>query len=218
VDRSAAAEHDVKASAPAVARMGRPNRGDPTRVTRGRQPIMHRRPDLAALDRWFAPRRVAGDEEDDAVPGIDGARESVVNGVPSPIERVAVKVDRAIGRGQSARKPLVPTAVERRIGEPWARNSRRRRGTRLGNAPSRFRDCWPRRRFGRSLGQRDAGKRADRRRHLFPQRLFLSAERSHGWPPSTAAGGALFRLTTCHRPVPRPRRPLPRTCRHGSHP
>ena len=63
VERSPAAQDDVEAAAAAVAAMRAPDRGDPRRVARRREPVVDRGADSPALDRRLARPRVAGDQQ-----------------------------------------------------------------------------------------------------------------------------------------------------------
>ena len=67
-----APEHYIKTPASAVSGVGSTNGCDAGCMTRGRKPVVDRRPDLAPLDGRLARAVVASDEQDKAVPGIFG--------------------------------------------------------------------------------------------------------------------------------------------------
>ena len=55
-----APEHDIEATPSAMARMSAANRSDTTCVPRYRKPVVNRRANAAALDRWLARPMVPG--------------------------------------------------------------------------------------------------------------------------------------------------------------
>ena len=92
-----APEHYIKTPASAVPGVGSTNRRDAGSMTRGRKPVVDRRPDLAPLHGRLARAMVAGHKQDQAVPGIFRPLERKVDRPPSTVEAVAVKIDDSVG-------------------------------------------------------------------------------------------------------------------------
>ena len=91
--------------------------GSDARGMAGRcKPVMDRRADTAPLNRRVARPMMPRDEEDDAVAGIDGLLEGMVNHGPGALKVKAVKVHHPVGRDRPGTQFLVPAAVERRAG------------------------------------------------------------------------------------------------------
>jgi hypothetical protein len=89
------------------------DRDDPAGMTRDRQPVDDRRTDRAAGMRTFAfgARRLARHQQQHAVPAGDRAGQAGVEDRVRGGERVAVKIDRAVGADRAAQQPFVPAPV-----------------------------------------------------------------------------------------------------------
>ena len=92
-----APEHYIKTPASAVSGVGSTNGCDAGCMTRGRKPVVDRRPDLAPLGGRLARAVVAGHKQDEAVPGIFRPLQRKVDRPPRAVEAVAVKIDDSVG-------------------------------------------------------------------------------------------------------------------------
>ena len=73
-----------------------PDGSDPRRMPRGRQPVVDRGADLAPLHGRIPGSRMAGYEQDDAIPGRNRPLQSPVDGSPGLVQRQAMKVEHAV--------------------------------------------------------------------------------------------------------------------------
>ena len=186
------------------------NSGDPWCMPRDRQPVMDGRPDLSSLDRRRTVARVASDQENDPLPGLDRGFEPAVDRAPGLVEVEPVEVEHPVGLDRAGAKAPVPPGIQ---------GSRRGRGSGIGpGGGSRWPGLRPSNqlslhglRLFRSL-QRFARKRPDRRRHLGPQRLFFRAERSHGRLCLLEPGSAPGPLPPFLQRSAEPGRQRPRRC------
>jgi hypothetical protein len=83
------------------------------RMARRRQPVVHRSPDLSALDRWLARPMMAGDQEHHSLASSDCPIEDMIDRVPGAIQGHAVKVQDSVRFDVAGPELLVPTAIER---------------------------------------------------------------------------------------------------------
>src|SRR5690348_1143414 len=95
-----------------------PNRGNVWRVPRSGKPIVHRGPDASARNRRLARPMMAGNEQDNAVAGVNGMLETAVDAAPRGVERHPVQIKHPVGLGRARAEPPVPACVER-VPEPW---------------------------------------------------------------------------------------------------
>ena len=93
--------------------VGAPDRRDAVGEAGGGEPIGDRRADRAARVWAFAvgARRLAGDEQEDAVATREGTVETLIEQRVGGVERVAVQVERRVRLRQAAREAAVPGAV-----------------------------------------------------------------------------------------------------------
>src|SRR5206468_9984315 len=113
---------DVEAPAPSGAAVCAAHRGNRTGMPRGREPVMHSGPDLAALDRRLSGAMMAGDQPQHTLPAGDRLIEASVNCGPGAVEVQTMEVEHAIRIGTPAGKLAVPAAVESSVREwhrPW---------------------------------------------------------------------------------------------------
>ena len=99
--------------------------GDVFGMARSREPVVNGRSDAASLDRRIARPMMAGDEQYDPVPARDRLLQAAVDRIPGRVEVHAVKVEHAIGLNGSAPQLLVPTTVERLVGDRQGFRARR---------------------------------------------------------------------------------------------
>lgn len=94
---------------------------------------MHRCPNCASPDRWFARAMMAGDEDNQAFPVSDRLLKRAIDCSPSAVQAHSVKVDGPVGNDRTAAKFFVPASVERCCGRRLVLNRRLRRGPRNGS-------------------------------------------------------------------------------------
>ena len=88
------------------------NGSDVRGVPRSLEPVVDRRADGAAADRWLARTMVARDQKHDAVAASDCLLERDVDCAPGAVEVHAVEVDDAVRLYSAAAEPPVPASVE----------------------------------------------------------------------------------------------------------
>jgi len=101
-------------------------------MPRSGKPVVDRGPNAPARDRRLAWPMMAGNEQDNAVTGINRLLENAVDRAPRGVERHPVQVKHPVGLGLARAEPAVPARVESSP-EPrtdW-RSSRNRRQFRL---------------------------------------------------------------------------------------
>jgi len=182
------------------------HRGNRIRVTRRGKPIVHCCADFATLYGWLARAMMASDQQQHTLAAGDCLLKAPVDCRPGSIEIHAVKVEHAIGLNGSAPQLLVPTTVERLVGDRQGFRARRWRRT------SRCRP-WPNYDLLKFLGSLSrfylAREWPDRGRHSRPQLGLFRAESTHAPPCPWGSGSAPRRW-----PTSRPRSPPPQ----GRHP
>ena len=99
-----------------MARVGSADGGDPGRVARDGQPVVYRRTDFSALDRWFPGAMMARHEQDEAVSGALGPLERQVDRPPRAVEAMAVKINDAVGLERARSELSIPRPIEGRAG------------------------------------------------------------------------------------------------------
>lgn len=116
------------------------DRRDLRRVTRRREPVVHRGANSPALDRRIAGTMVAGDQEDEPIASRDSLFQTAVDGPPRRVEIHPVQVENPVRLNRSGADPPVPAAVERGA-QMRARRSRmcRARSADRRSFASRFR-------------------------------------------------------------------------------
>lgn len=122
-----APQDEIQAAAAPVVPVSPTNGGDIRGMARGREPVVNRGADLAALDRWLAGAVVAGNQQHQPVARGNGSLKAGVDCAPGGVEVHAVKVEHAVGPDLALAQPLVPAAVER-----FANSASRRRNGWLG--------------------------------------------------------------------------------------
>ena len=179
------------------------------------QPVVNRGANLASLDRWRTRARVAGDEENHALPGPDRGVEPTVDRAPGLVEVEPMQVEDPVRLDGTGAKALVPARIQR-SGRAWRRGRRGGDGSRLCRASAHRLD--PPGRPSIHGFERLARKRPDRRGHLLPQRLFFRAERSHGRRCLLERGSAPGLLPTFLPRSAGPHRQRPRRYRRDCFP
>ena len=81
------------------------------------KPIVNGRTDLAALDGRLAGSMMAGDQQQNTITAGDGLLEAAVDRRPGAIEGQSVKVEHTVRIHRTAAEPVVPSAVERLVGD-----------------------------------------------------------------------------------------------------
>jgi len=210
-----------------VAAVGASHGGNSRSVPRRIEPIVNRRANLSPADRRFAAPGMAGDEQDDPLLRSNRPLQPRVDGVPRAIEGHSMEVDDPVGADVARAQPPVPAGVQRgsRMFSRWresgkCRPRRQLRKRRPCSGSGLFRPALFGGRFRCAFGGgfRVSRKWADGRGDPLPQRLFLSAERSHErrCRAEGARGPAPWR--TFLRRSSLPHRPRPRTYRPGWRP
>ena len=92
--------------------MGAADGRDRASVTRRVEPVVNRRPDLAALDGRLARPMMAGDQQDDALAPRDRLVEPAVDRLPSRVEGQPVKVEHSVRLDRAGAKATVPACIE----------------------------------------------------------------------------------------------------------
>ena len=116
------------------------NGGNARRVPRSGKPVVDGGPNAPTLDRRLARPMVAGDEQDDAVAGVNRLLEKAVDRAPRGVQRHPVEVEHTVGLRGARAKPTVPACIES-IPEPrtgW-HNSRNWKRSRLQRERLRMR-------------------------------------------------------------------------------
>ena len=90
-----------------------PYRRDAQRMPGMGQPIMDRGPDPASFERRVPLPLMAGNQQQNPVPGSDRPLQRAVNGIPSAIEAVAVEIEDPVGIDPASAQSTIPPAVER---------------------------------------------------------------------------------------------------------
>ena len=202
-NRYGSAQDYVEAAAPAVTAVRGPDRGDPRRMARSRQPVVNRGPNSPALHRRLARARVAGDQQQDPLAGSDRPLQRPVDRAPRRVEAVAVKVERAVRarrRPRFSRRSQPPSSVACRSFGLCRRRLRRRGGGArpCGLAVRRRRDRADGDASAASIGL--ARQRPDGRGHPAPTaRLRQRLSDAHAPPRPWAAGSAPGPWPTCRR-------------------
>lgn len=103
--------------------MRRAHRGNRPGVARCGEPVSDRGTDAPARMGTLALRagRAAGNKQQQAITAQDRPCKCLIEGVVSTVERMAVKIDAAIGRDQASREAAVPARVKRGAGRGRAR-------------------------------------------------------------------------------------------------
>ena len=190
-----------------------PDGGDIRRVSRGRQPVVDRGSNSPALDRRVPGPRMAGDQQDHTLAGLDRPFERQVDRAPCAVEIVAVEVDDPVGSDGPRLELAVPCPVE---GGAGPRPGRLRRWS-ARNSESRAARLSLRRLLGLGLGFRgwSARQRADGRSYPCPQLGLFRVERAHVPRCPWEAGSAPDPKRTFRRRFGSPPARRPRTCRSG---
>lgn len=206
-------------------------RRDPVTMPGCRQPISHRCANRSA-GMWplrFRPRGFTGNQEQHPVTARNCRLEPAVKPGMGTRQRMAMQVDRTLGRHESAPEATIPVRIERIGG--------RRGWSGLGNRRKRHPPLHTRRRDRRRNDRhRGLGRRCFRRHrlphhrrhrgdHARPQRPLFGRDRSRGSHSfSRRRGGPVFpwaaatmqfRAPPCRLLSPARRRPHPRRCRSG---
>ena len=196
------------------------NGRDPARVTGGREPVVHCRPDLAPLDGRRAGSMMPGDQQQQPVSAVNRKLKRAIDRVPCAVEVHAVQVEDAVGFDRSRSQPSVPSSVERRS------RLRHRRLNRFWLWPQ----GWSRKRLlrsgllwlriwrGRSCLDLLTRERRNRRRDPGPECRLFRAERPHARQRPSVAAPAPARSRTFRRRCWWPRVRRPRRCRSGWRP
>ena len=100
-------------------------------MPRSGKPVVDGRADAPARDRRLARPMMAGNEQDNAVTGINRLLENAVDRAPRGVERHPVQVEHPVGLGRARAEPPVPACVEGipdgRAGWHWSRNRKQSR-------------------------------------------------------------------------------------------
>ena len=91
--------------------MGGANRGDARSVARHRQPVVDRRPDLAAPNRCSAGPLMPRNQQQDAIASIDRPFESEVDCAPRRVEVVAMEIEGAVWLNRARLEFAIPASV-----------------------------------------------------------------------------------------------------------
>ena len=77
--------------------MGAADRGDVPGMAGNCQPIVHSGSDSAPDERWVAAALMTGNQQDHSIVLRDRALQRPVDGLPGPVEAMAMEVEDAIG-------------------------------------------------------------------------------------------------------------------------
>lgn len=192
-----------------------PNGRNVRSVARSREPIVDRRPDPAALNRWLAWAVMARDQQQQAVSARNSLIEASVDRCPRRIKVHAMQVDDAIRRSRPAAQLLVPASVESLFAD---RNGLRAAGR---HGALKRHSCYllgnnSRRIFSGFRNQPFPRQRPNCHRDPGPELRLFRAERAHGPRHPSARGSAPAPWPTCRRRLPPLQRRGPNTCRNDS--
>ena len=80
-------------------------------MPRYRKPVVHGGPDPASADGRLTDAGMAGDQQYDPIPTLDGLAEPLIDGAPGLVEIVAVEVDDPVRLDRTAFQAAVPATV-----------------------------------------------------------------------------------------------------------